>query len=137
MLANKQPNILIVDDEPQVRSWMQAILSSQNYPVWTAENGKDAIKIAADPDSEIDILITDIIMPQMNGKDLANRIAAIRPFIKVLFISAYTAEILAPNNLCPEGADLIKKPFTRETLLDRISRVWASSPKWKELVSGG
>ena len=110
-------------------------LESQGFQVFTAHGGKAAIEIASIPETNIDILITDIIMPHMNGKDLANRICAIRPYIKVLFLSAYSAELLFSNNLCPEGCDIIRKPFTKETLLTRISQLWASSPKWKELVS--
>ena len=103
--------------------------------MFTADGGKAAIEIACRPEANIDILITDIIMPHMNGKDLANRICAIRPFIKVVFVSAYSAELLFSNNLCPEGCDIIRKPFTKETLLNRIRQVWTTSPKWKELVS--
>lgn len=135
MLANKTPTFLVVDDESPVREIIQLHLESQGFQVFTADGGKAAIEIASRPETNIDILITDIIMPHMNGKDLANRISAIRPFIKVLFVSAYSAELLFSNNLCPEGCDIIRKPFTKEALLNRIGQLWASSPKWKELVS--
>jgi two-component system, cell cycle sensor histidine kinase and response regulator CckA len=135
LLANKKPTILVVDDERAVRELIRVMLESEGYDVFVADGGKAAITLAADLESNIDILITDIIMPHMNGKDLANRICAIKPFIKVLFVSAYSAEILTSHNLCPDGADFIKKPFTKEIMLDRISKVWASSPRWKALVS--
>jgi two-component system, cell cycle sensor histidine kinase and response regulator CckA len=135
LLANKKPTILVVDDERSVRELIRVMLESEGYDVFVADGGKAAIALAADLETNIDILITDIIMPHMNGKDLANRISSIKPFIKVLFVSAYTAEILTSHNLCPDGADFIKKPFTKEIMLDRISKVWASSPKWKVLVS--
>lgn len=135
MLANKKPTILVVDDEKPLRELIQLLLESQGFEVFTAESGKSAIETACLPEANIDILITDIIMPQMNGKDLANRICAIRPFIKVVFVSAYSAELLFSNNMCPEGCDIIRKPFTREALLNRIAQVWSSSPKWKELIS--
>lgn len=135
MLANKKPTILVVDDEKPLRELIQLHLESQGLEVFTAESGKSAIEMACVPEANIDILITDIIMPHMNGKDLANRICAIRPFIKVVFVSAYSAELLFSNNMCPEGCDIIRKPFTREMLLNRIAQVWSSSPKWKELVS--
>jgi two-component system cell cycle sensor histidine kinase/response regulator CckA len=111
------------------------MLEQEGYEVHVADGGRAAIKIASDPDILIDIVITDILMPHMNGKDLANRIASMKPFIKVLFVSAYGADILSTHNLCPEGADVIRKPFTKETLLGRIARVWAHSPNWKDLVS--
>jgi two-component system cell cycle sensor histidine kinase/response regulator CckA len=135
MLASRKPTILVVDDEKSVRELMRLILEQEGFVVHAAEGGKEAIKIASDPDVMIDIVITDILMPRMNGKDLANRIASMKPFIKVLFVSAYSAELLSTHNLSPEGAELIRKPFTKEILLDRIGRVWASSPSWKELVS--
>jgi two-component system cell cycle sensor histidine kinase/response regulator CckA len=135
VLANKTPTILVVDDEKSIREIIQLHLESQGFEVFTADGGKNAIDIASKLDINIDILITDIIMPHMNGKDLANRICAIKPFIKVLFVSAYSAELLFSNNMCPEGCDIIRKPFTKETLLNRIAQVWTSSPKWKELVS--
>ncbi|MDB5102890.1 MAG: sensor hybrid histidine kinase [Fibrobacteres bacterium] len=135
MLANKKPTILVVDDEKSVRELIRLWLESQGYDVFVAGDGRAAITIAATPETNIDILITDIIMPQMNGRDLANRICSIKPFIKVLFISAYTAEILSRYKLCPEGSDYIRKPFTKETMMERIAKVWATSPKWKELVA--
>jgi two-component system cell cycle sensor histidine kinase/response regulator CckA len=135
MLAHRSPTILIVDDEKSVRELISLNLAANGYEVFQAEEGRQAIKIAADPEIHIDILITDIIMPQMNGRELANRVCSIKPFIKVLFISAYSAEILSNYNLCPDGADFIKKPFTMDTLVERIWRVWESSPKWKELIS--
>ncbi|HKP97564.1 MAG TPA: response regulator [Fibrobacteria bacterium] len=135
MLSSKNPTILVVDDEKSVRELICLNLLASGYEVFEAEGGRQALQIAADPENYVDILITDIIMPQMNGRDLASRMCTFKPFLKVLFISAYSAEILTSNKLCPDGADFIKKPFTMKTLLDRISHVWASSPKWKELVS--
>ena len=133
MLASKLPSILIVDDEKPIRELLAIYL--EGFKVYIAADGRQALEICSRPDLDLDILLTDILMPQMNGRELANRVCSIKPFIKVMFISAYSADILSHYNLCPDGADYIKKPFTRAELLDRISRVWASSPNWKELVS--
>jgi two-component system, cell cycle sensor histidine kinase and response regulator CckA len=135
MSANKKPIILIVDDEAAIRDLAKRNLEEEGYEVHTADGGKAALLLVTEPDMQIDILITDILMPFMNGRDLANRISSIKPGIKVLFISAYTAEILTQNNMCPEGAELIKKPFTKAYLLERIERVWAGGVSWKELVT--
>jgi CheY-like chemotaxis protein len=135
LLASRKPTILVVDDEKSVRELIRLSLEAEGYEVYTADGGKEAIRIASDPNALIDIIITDILMPHMHGKELANRISVMKPFIKVLFVTAYSAEILTSHHLCPEGADFIKKPFTKEILLERISRVWASSPKWTELVA--
>ncbi len=135
MLANRKPTLLIVDDERSVRQLICVNLRAAGFDVFEASSGREALTIATTPETNIDILVSDIIMPHMNGRDLANRLSSIRPFIKVLFMSAYTAEILTNFKLCPDGADFIKKPFTMAELTDRISRVWAMSPKWRELVS--
>ena len=135
MLANRKPSVLVVDDEPNVLELIRMYLTDAGLDVFTADGGRAALGIAADRANPIDLLLTDVIMPYMNGWDLANRIYAVRPYIKVIFISAYSKEILAANRLCPNGTDLIRKPFSKEMLLDRISQVWAFSPKWRELIA--
>ncbi|MDB5047775.1 MAG: putative multi-sensor signal transduction histidine kinase [Fibrobacteres bacterium] len=134
-MENKKPTILVVDDERSVRELVCLYLESAGYKVYQAAGGREAVDLVITPDINIDLLITDIIMPYMHGRELANRICTIKHHIKVLFISAYSAEILTSQNLCPEGADYVRKPFTREILLDRVSRVWGSGFKWKELIS--
>jgi two-component system cell cycle sensor histidine kinase/response regulator CckA len=135
MMENKKPNILVVDDERTVRELICLYLETAGYKVYQAEGGREAIALVTTPDIIVDILVTDIIMPFMHGRELANRICAIKHHVKVLFVSAYSAEILSSQNLCPEGADYIRKPFAKEVLLERVSQVWVSGPKWKELVS--
>ena len=136
MSAYKKPIILIVDYDAAIRDIAKRNLEEEGYEVHLADGGKAALLLVTAPDIQIDILITDILMPFINGRDLANRISGIKPGIKVLFISAYTAEILIQNNMCPEGSELIKKPFTKASMLERIERVWAGGPSWKELISG-
>ncbi len=133
--SNYKPTILVVDDEGRIRDLIRIFLETAGYRVLDAEGGRQAILLASNPDANIEILVTDIIMPFMNGRELANRICSINPYIKVLFISAYAAEILRHHRLCPDGADFIRKPFTSEDLLTRISRILASGPKWKDLVA--
>jgi two-component system cell cycle sensor histidine kinase/response regulator CckA len=135
MLANRKPNILVVDDDQSVRELIVLFLETTGFTVFQAPGGHEAMEVVTKPEIMVDILITDIIMPKMNGKELANRVCTIKPHIKVLFVSAYSAEILSSQNLCPTGADYIRKPFNRETLFDKISKVWVTSPKWRELIS--
>ncbi|MDB5048778.1 MAG: sensor hybrid histidine kinase [Fibrobacteres bacterium] len=134
-MENRKPVILVVNDERSVRELICLYLETAGYTVYQAEGGREAMALVTSPDIIVDILITDIIMPYMHGRELANRICSIKRQIKVLFVSAYSAEILSAQNLCPEGADYIRKPFSKELLLERVSRVWESSPKWKELAS--
>lgn len=118
-----KPLILVVDDEKDVRAVVRLMLEEGGYRVIDAESGREAIAIAANPGDPISLLVTDILMPLMNGRDLADRIASIRPTIKVLFISAYSAEILTAHNLCPAGSDYLKKPFDARTLLAKVANV--------------
>ena len=135
MRANKKPTVLVVDDEKRILDLIRIMLESEGYQVYSTESAREAIKIASNPDAAIDLLLTDILMPQMNGRELANRIFSIKPFIRVLFISAYSAEILDHHKFYPDGADFIRKPFTKEELTDKISRIMASSIYWRDLVS--
>lgn len=137
MLAGRKPHVLVVDDEPSVLQLIRIFLEEDGIKVETASGGRQAVEIITRPDAQVDILITDILMPRMNGRDLATRISTIKPYIKVLFISAYSADVLNHYNLCPPGADYIKKPFTKLQLLERIGNVWASSPQWKEILARG
>lgn len=135
MFGIRKPVVLVVDDDHSVRELIALFLETAGFTVYQAPGGHEALEVVASPDSMVDILVTDIIMPQMNGKELANRVSSIKPLVKVLFVSAYSAEILSSQNLCPTGADYIRKPFNKETLLNKISRVWVTSPRWKEIVS--
>lgn len=118
-----KPLILVVDDEKDIRVLVRLMLEEGGYRVIDAESGREAIAIAANASDPLSLLVTDILMPLMNGRDLADRIASIRPTIKVLFISAYSAEILSAHNLCPEGSDYLKKPFDARTLLAKVAQV--------------
>jgi two-component system, cell cycle sensor histidine kinase and response regulator CckA len=80
--------------------------------------------------------VTDILMRQMNGKDLASRVSSILPYLTVLFGSAYSAAILDQHDLCPKGADVVKKPFTGKTLLSKIDALATAGHHWIELVQG-
>src|SRR4051812_45787486 len=109
MPSMQKPNILVVDDEQSVRDLIVLFLESAGYQVYKAGNGPEALQLFTAPDLIVDILITDIIMPHMHGRELANRICSIKPQIKVIFVSAYSADILSRQNLCPEGSDFIRK----------------------------
>jgi two-component system cell cycle sensor histidine kinase/response regulator CckA len=127
--------ILVVDDEKGVRDLVRLMLEQEGYEVLDAEDGRTALRIVSRLDIKIDLLITDILMPFMNGWELANRILSIRPGIKVMYISAYSAEILSHHNLCPEKADYIRKPFRKDVLTEKISRMLSFSAMWDTLLS--
>lgn len=125
--------ILIVDDEKTVRDIVREWLISAGYPVLEAQDGRSALELVSQKNLSIGLLITDVIMPQMNGRTLADRVSVIRPELRVLFISAYAADVLVDLGLCPKGIDLLRKPFDKAQLLGQVLRILTVSRTWREL----
>ncbi len=119
--------VLIVEDEPAMREVTRRILSRSGYHVITAGNGLEAIEIVASHLGDIDVLLTDVVMPRMLGKEAADRIRALRPAVKVLFMSGYTQGLLDTQGVVETGVNLIEKPFTEASLLIRLGQIIASS----------
>jgi CheY-like chemotaxis protein len=116
-------SILVVEDEAAVRQALQRLLAAEGYDVVTAANGAEALEIFADRKDEIDLLITDIVMPNMTGRALAEKCCSMRERLKVIYVSGYTRDSLLSQQTFSDGTQLIEKPFTRETVLTRISEV--------------
>ncbi|MBW7938187.1 MAG: response regulator, partial [Candidatus Omnitrophica bacterium] len=112
--------ILVAEDEPIVREIACEMLKGLGYRILTAETSEECLKIAQDPGTRIDLLLTDVIMPEMTGKDLYQRILVASPLIKVLFMSGYTASIIADRGVIGEDLHFIQKPFTRATLAHKV-----------------
>ncbi len=117
--------VLIVEDEPAMREVTRRILSRSGYTVIAAATGHEAIEIAASHTGDIDVLLTDVVMPQMLGKEAAERIRALRPGVKVLFMSGYARGVLDPQGVVEAGANLIQKPFSEAELLATLRRTIA------------
>ncbi len=100
------------------------MLKSRGYTVLTASTPKEAIKLAKKHLEHIDILITDIIMPEMNGRDLDNKILALSPDFKCLFMSGYTADVIAQQGVLDDGIHFIQKPFLSKSLFKKIDEVF-------------
>jgi PAS domain S-box-containing protein len=115
--------VLLAEDEPAVQHSLQRILTAHGYTVLTASNGNDALKVFTARSRDIDLLITDLVMPGMGGRALARECTAIRNTLKVIYISGYTRDSLLSEQTFEEGTEFIEKPFTREIILDRIGRV--------------
>jgi PAS domain S-box-containing protein len=118
--------ILVVEDEPAMREVTRRILSRSGYQVITAANGREAIQVATNYDGGIDVLVTDIVMPQMLGQEAAERIRALQPGVKVLFMSGYTRGLLGSKGIVAGDVNLIEKPFMEASLLTRLRQVIAS-----------
>jgi PAS domain S-box-containing protein len=115
--------VLVVEDEDAMREVTRRILARNGYQVITAATGADAVELALRLERDIHLLITDVIMPQMLGKEVADRIGAHRPGIRTLFMSGYAHPVLASQGTLDPGVTLIEKPFTEPALLDKIKEV--------------
>jgi PAS domain S-box-containing protein len=115
--------VLVVEDEAGVRHALQRMLTAEGYTVVTAANGAEALEVFAARKDEVDLLITDIVMPAMSGRALAQQCCTLRENLKVLYISGYTRDSLLSQQTFEEGTEFIEKPFTRDAILERIARV--------------
>jgi CheY-like chemotaxis protein len=122
--ADREPGgqgelVLLVEDEDGIREVARRILERSGYRVLTAGDGAEAIELARDHDGPIDLLITDVIMPHMLGKEVAERVAALRPEARVMYMSGYAEPILGSGDAVPPGIVLLEKPFTEHLLLTK------------------
>jgi signal transduction histidine kinase/ActR/RegA family two-component response regulator len=123
--------ILVVEDEAPVRQLVLETLRQLGYNVLEAGDGYEALKLVEDRGADIRVMLTDVIMPLMNGHELAVRLKAIRPEIKVLYMSGYTDDVLAFHGLAPE-IDFIQKPFSSADLAEKLDRVLSAANKATE-----
>jgi CheY-like chemotaxis protein len=112
--------VLLVDDEPLVREATRRTLRSLGYQVIGARNAEEAIRVISEKGEGIQLVITDVMMPGMNGLELARELGKIRPSLKVLFISGYTAGVLAERGFLRENVDFLQKPVPRDALAQRL-----------------
>jgi CheY-like chemotaxis protein len=111
---------LLVEDDPALLEMTTKMLERQGYEVLSAPTPVDAVRLAETHHGEIDLLLTDVIMPEMNGTELAKRLAIPYPDIKCLFMSGYTASAIAHHGVLDEGVRFIQKPFTVQNLAAKV-----------------
>jgi len=121
--------ILLVEDAEPLRKLAQAFLESNGFRVLSAPNGEAALEIAARHSGAFDLLLTDVVMPGMNGRVLAEKLSLQRPGLKVLFMSGYTDSFIAGHGVLQEGTNLLHKPFTEEILISKVREVLNSANK--------
>ena len=107
--AQGNETILLVEDDEVVRKLISEVLNNEGYRLLEAASGVAALSICAQYEERIHLLLTDVIMPEMNGRDLANRLAAVRPEMKVLYMSGYTDDVIVHHGVLDEGTDFIQK----------------------------
>jgi two-component system, cell cycle sensor histidine kinase and response regulator CckA len=115
--------ILLVEDDEMVRKLVNEVLDNEGYRLLEAANGVAALSICAQYEEPIHLLLTDVIMPEMSGRDLADRLAAVRPELKVLYMSGYTDDVIVHHGVLDEGTEFIQKPFTPDVLARKIREV--------------
>ena len=112
--------ILLVEDEPAILKLASMMLNKQGYTVCAASTPGEAIRLAREHAGEIHLLMTDVIMPEMNGRDLAKNLLSLYPHLKRLFMSGYTADVIAHHGVLDEGIYFIQKPFAMKDLSAKV-----------------
>jgi two-component system, cell cycle sensor histidine kinase and response regulator CckA len=128
-LQQGSETVLLVEDEEEVRAAVSESLQMRGYTVLKARHAKEALTICRRHEGPIHLLLTDVVMPQMTGPKLAQRIFLLRPEIKVLYVSGYTSDALAQRNMMDPGTAFLQKPFTPDTLARQVRAVLDPSPR--------
>lgn len=117
------PTILLVDDDDDIRYLAEQVLEGQGYEVLSAGSGEEAMQVAARAPHDVDLLLTDVLMPRMDGHSLADRLHDRWPDLKVLYMSGYPGRFLAHDGVLEEGVELLPKPFSLDDLTGRVREV--------------
>lgn len=120
--------VLLVEDEEMLLMVATSMLEEIGYTVIQASNPIDALAICQKADQQIDLILTDVVMPGMNGKVMVDRIRSMRPTTKVLFMSGYTADIVAQRGIVEEGMYFIQKPLNINQLNEKLGEILGSAP---------
>ena len=126
--------ILLVEDEANLRYLARQYLEKQGYKVIEAADGAVAMQIAVAHEAVIHLLLTDVIMPGMNGRELAQRISEIRPNVKILYMSGYTENVIGQNGTLDAGVRLLQKPFNLRDLKSKVREVLDATPTPPEVA---
>jgi CheY-like chemotaxis protein len=123
LVSTGHETVLVVEDEESLRALVERILRNAGYKVLVAENGADALTLFNQHEGKVDLLLTDVVMRQMSGREIAERLARSKPALKVLYMSGHTDEIIDRHGLLENGVRLIGKPFTAEDMSRKVRTV--------------
>src|SRR3989449_11209044 len=112
--------VLLVEDDEAVRTLARKMLASHGYTVLAAPSGADALELAASHAGPIHLLVTDVVLPGMSGRELAARFQSVRPGLKVLYTSGYTDEAIVHHGVLDPGIAFLQKPFTSGALARKV-----------------
>ena len=112
--------VLLVEDEPAILEMTTRMLERLGYTVLVAGSPGEAVRLAQEHTGRIDLLLTDVVMPEMNGRDLAKNLLSIYPDIRRLFMSGYTANVIAHHGVLDQGVHFINKPFSMKVLGEKL-----------------
>jgi CheY-like chemotaxis protein len=115
--------VLVVEDDKGVRGAIVAILKKRGYKIIEAPSGKEAIGLLTRQKEPIALMITDVVMPEMSGKQLADQVRTLRPEIKILFLSGYTENVIAHHGVLEPGINFLAKPFSIQSLTKKVREV--------------
>jgi signal transduction histidine kinase len=119
--------VLVVEDDHSLRAVLASVLRMNGYRVLEAGNGREALLLCETSREHIDLILTDVVMPQMGGREFVSRVEAVRPGLKVLYMSGYTDKAIVHHGVLEPGIEFIQKPIAPAVLLERV----------RELISGG
>jgi PAS domain S-box-containing protein len=128
-VAGGHETILLVEDEPAILAVSASMLERLGYKVLTAGTPWDAIELARKHRGEIDLLMTDVVMPKMNGRDLADRLRKLNLEFKTLFMSGYSMNVISHHRVLDQGVHFIQKPFSHENLAVKVREILESESK--------
>jgi DNA-binding NtrC family response regulator len=117
--------ILLVEDDEMVLKMVSNMLEALGYMVIATENPQDALSLCERAAAPIDLVITDVVMPQMSGKELRDKLTVLRPELKILFMSGYTSNIIAQHGVLEECTQFIQKPFSIHLLAEKVKQMIA------------
>ena len=121
--------ILAVDDNPAVRKMILDALEPLGYKALIAASGKEALEICGMKKEKIDLILADIVMPEINGRQLIKKLQSVRPGLQALLMSGYPEDVVGPNSILEPHLNFISKPFVTATLVQKINQVLEESSR--------
>jgi CheY-like chemotaxis protein len=119
--------ILLVEDEPMVRELAKEVLEEYGYQVMTAANGRAGLQVCQDFPDKIDLIVTDVVMPQMSGRELAEKARSLRPNTQVLYMSGFTDDAIVRHGVIADDFCFIQKPFSPDALAKKVREILDST----------